>query len=189
MKWLRESEIYNVNITNAFDLLSSFGNGTISGETLELDIQEFRKYSTCPAALLPDLKEYVEKHKKIAADMFITLWKEDFLDSATILFVAYIIDERIITFGSRWEEEFQIESIKQWEAKNSLDSELSENYGRCLAWFIQNLLVYESDWTRYGNAKEYTLCSSLQEFLFERSDTLADKLNDVKKAHYFELPF
>ena len=69
-------------------------------------------------------------------------------------------------FGDRWMAEGEIENIRQWESKNTLDSTLSNNYGSCLEFFVQNELVYASSWTSYGNPREYTLFPSLQELLF-----------------------
>ena len=64
-------------------------------------------------------------------------------------------------FGDRWMAEGEIENIRQWESKNTLDSTLSNNYGSCLEFFVQNELVYASSWTSYGNPREYTLFPSL----------------------------
>ena len=79
--------------------------------------------------------------------------------------------------------------IKQWEDKNTLDSSLSKSYGSCLEFLVQNNLVYESDWTSYGNPREYSLCPSLQEFLFNCPVEIAEKLQKIKDAYYCNLPF
>jgi len=187
--WLHKSEIYDVNVDNGFDLLSSFDGGTVTDGTLEFGINTFREYSANAATILPELEESVNSHKKLAIDTFKALWSADTLDAVIGLFVAYIVDERMYSFGDRWMAEGQIESIKEWENKNTLDFMLSKNYGRCLAVFIQNDLVYESDWTSYGNPKEYTLCPSLQKFLFDCPIEFAKTLQKIKDAHYCELPF
>ncbi len=187
--WLHKSEIYDVNVDNAFDLLSSFDGGAVTDGTLEFGINTFREYSTNAATILPELEECVNSHRKLAIDTFKALWSADTLDAAIGLFVAYIVDEGMYSFGDRWMAEGQIESIKEWESKNTLNFMLSKNYGRCLAVFIQNDLVYESDWTSYGNPKEYTLCPSLQEFLFNCPIEFAKTLQKIKDAHYCELPF
>lgn len=111
------------------------------------------------------------------------------IDEVIMLFIAYIIDERICAFGNRWLADSQVESIKHWEEKCSLDSTLSSNYGSCLEFFVQNNLVYASGWTSYGNAREYTLCPSLQAHLFSCPEYIADKLNEVKEKFICELPF
>lgn len=111
------------------------------------------------------------------------------LDDGDMLFVAYIIDEKVVSFGARWQAEAQIADIKAWEAKNSLDPTLSDNYGKALGLFIQNRLVYESAWTSYGNAKEFSLCSSARQWLLQNPSELEELLAAVKNAHTYELPF
>ncbi len=187
--WFYKSEIYDVNVDNAFDLLSSFDGGAITDGALEFGINTFREYSEKAGAILPELEECVNSHRKLAIDTFKALWCNDTLDTVIGLFVAYIVDERICLFGNRWMAEEQIESIKEWESKNTLDFMLSSNYGRCLEVFIQNNLVYESNWTSFGNPKEYTLCPSLQKFLFNCPIEFAEALEKIKNTHYLELPF
>lgn len=189
IEWLNKGEIYGVNVDNAFDLLSSLGSGAVTNNTLEFGIDAFRKYSLNAASLLPLLKSCLESHVRLAADTFKALWDADTLDSITGLFIAYIIEERMSSFGDRWMAEGQIESIKQWESKNTLDSTLSENYGSCLELFKQHNLVYESSWTSYGNPREYTLCVSLRDLLFNHSGEYDEELQKIKDAHYFDLPF
>lgn len=188
-QWLNESEIYHVNVDNAFDLLSSMSGGSVNDGTLELGIESLRKYSANAAAVLPELKECVDRHTKLSVDTFKEIWKSDVFNSATRLFVAYIIDEKMRSFGNRWMAEAQIEDIKLWENKNQLDSELSSNYGSCLELFVQHDLVYESSWTSYGNPRQYSLCPSLQEFLFNCPKEVLEETQNVKQAHNFELPF
>lgn len=187
--WLHKSEIYDVNIDNAFDLLTSFDGGAVINDTLEFGIGTFREYSVNSATMLTELSECVNRHIKIAADTFKDLWASNTWTPIMGLFVAYIVDEGMYSFGSRWMADAQIEDIKQWESKNSLDSMLSNNYGKCLEVFIQNDLVYESNWTSYGNPKEYTLCPSLQKFLLTSPSEFAETLRKIKDAHYCEIPF
>ena len=111
------------------------------------------------------------------------------LDSTTKLLFAYIFDERMCSFGSRWMADAQIKSIKQWESKNWLDSTLSDNYGSALQFLIENDFVYESDWTSYRNPRAYTLCPSLQALLFNCPEELCQELQKIQSEHQAELPF
>lgn len=187
--WLHKNEIYNINVDNAFDLLSSFDGGAVNNDTLEFGIEAFRKYSANAKSLIPALKECVDCHTKVAANSFKSLWDSDDLDKTMLLFIAYIVDERMCNFGDRWMADGQIESIKNWEDKNTLDSTLSKNYGSCLQFLVQNDLVYEASWTSYGNPREYSLCVSLQELLFNCPKEYIEKLQKVKNTHYDDLPF
>lgn len=187
--WLNESEIYDVDLENAFDLLSSFEGGVVNNNILEFGIAAFRQYSANSKNVLPELKKCVDSHTKLAVDTFKTIWTSESLDSVLTLFIAYIVDERMRAFGDRWMAEGQIESIKQWEEKNTLDSVLSSNYGSCLEFFVQNSLVYASSWTSHGNPREYSLCPSLQDFLFNCPLEIKEELKKVKDEHYYALPF
>lgn len=189
VEWLRENEIYDVNVDNAFDLLSSFDGSSVNDDTLELGIDEFRKYSTNASTILSDLKKHVDQHIKLAADTFKSIWNPNTLDSTIMLFLAYIVDERIRLLGAGWMEDEQLKSIIQWESQNALDSTLSSNYSGCLKFFIQNDLVYESDWTRYGNPRKYTLHSSLRKLLFNCPADIIEELQKIKSIHDRSLPF
>ncbi|MBR3611381.1 MAG: toll/interleukin-1 receptor domain-containing protein [Oscillospiraceae bacterium] len=184
-KWLEENEIYDVNVDNAFDLLSTLEGGKYDNGVLELGIEIFRKYSANTEPAMQEFKKSVDSHTKLSTDVFGMLWESGKVDTIAKLFVAYIIEEKIETFGDRWMADMQIESIKQWEDKNTLDSELSSNYGSCLGFFIQNGFVYESDWTSYGNPRSYTLQPSLKKYLFECPDELIEELQRVKNEHDF----
>lgn len=187
MQWLNTEEIYNVNIDNAFDLLSSFDNGKVVNDTLEFGIQAFRQYTSQSSEILPYLKECVKQHTKLAIDSFQKLWTS--FDSKMLLFTSYIIDERMNTFGDRWKAEGQIKDIKRWEEKCNLNCELSSNYGYCLEFFVQNGFVYASDWTGPGNVREYTLCPSLMKYLFYNSQDIADSIQHTKNDNQNELSF
>ena len=189
--WLYTDEIFEVNIDNAFDLLSSVGGGSVVDDTLELGIDLFRKYSANAQSLLTGLKEYVDQHRRLASDMFMKLWNANTLDTITLLFICYIVDERIESFGDRWMAEGQIRNIQQWEIKHSLDSTLSSNYGTSLQFLIQNNLVHESSWTSYGNPREYSLYPSIRNLLFNCPKGIQEALQTIKDKHYQdqELPF
>lgn len=189
IEWLHKKEIYNVNVDNAFDLLSSFDDSKVINDTLELGIKKFKEYSANADKLITTFQPYIEVHMKLAADTFKELWESDTTDSILVLFVAYIIENKTNCFGARWMAEGEIENIKQWEYKNSLESILSNNYGRCLETFIQHDLVYESSWTSYGNPRAYTLCPSLQELLFNCSENYIERVNSLKLKYSLDRPF
>lgn len=186
--WLQDAEIYDVNVENAFDLLSTIGNGDFIDDTLELNIDVFRRYSVNATSMVNELQPIVNAHKILSADKFKEMWNNNFNDCMK-LFIAYIVDEKINTFGDRWMQEAQIKNIKTWEDKYSLCNTLSSNYGQCLSVFIYNRFVYESEWTSQGNARAYSLCTSLKDLLFNNSNEFVEELQQVKREYYFELPF
>lgn len=188
LEWLSDCEICGVNVDNAFDLLSSWGKGAVIDNTLEFDVNTFRKYSANAAKILPSLKKCVEQHTKLSSDTFKKIWGGVELDAKINLFLAYVVDEQVCSFGSRWKEGEQVKQIEQWESKNKLDNALSSNYKSCLDFFIQNELLYENSWTTYGNPREYVLRPSLRELLFNCPREVMEKLQIVKDAHHLISP-
>lgn len=188
-KWLQDMEIYDVNVDNAFDLLSTLGDGIVDNDTLELSTDVFRKYSANHTQIIGELESIIKVHINLSSERFVNLWDNCIFDDTMKLFIAYIVDEKMDVFGDRWMAEAQISHIKKWEEKNVLDSTLSSNYGNCLSFFVHNRFVYESDWNSHGNAREYKLCPSLKELLFSASEDVLNELKTVKDAYYFDLPF
>lgn len=190
--WLRNNEVYDVDIDNAFDLLSSFDGGKIEKGTLILGVTAFRKYTSDSESIMMELEKYVDNHKRLSVDQFKRLWKDGAVSNIQKLFVEYIIEEKVYHFGSSWKTEKQVESIKKWESKNNLNSTLSSNYEKCLDFLVQNKLVYESDWTSYSNPKEYTLYNSVKNFLFNFPEKYIKELNDVTEiyqSYELDLPY
>lgn len=189
LRWLQDMEIYNVNVDNAFDLLSTLENGCIVDGTLELSNDIFREYLSKSEQIIEELQPVINSHIDLSSERFKRMWNTSKFDDIVKLFIAYIVDEKINKFGDRWMAEGQIEDIKKWEDKYVLDSTLSSNYGKCLSLFIHNRFVYESDWTSYGNARAYTLYSSLNELLFDAPAAIVEELIKIKETYYYELPF
>ncbi len=187
--WLIQSEIYDVNLENGFDLLSSLGAGCVNNDTLELDITLFRQYSLNSEPIMTEFKQCVDKHTKLSSDTFNALWNSNSFDDIQKLFIAYIVDERMCSLGTRWKAENQIKDIKNWEEKNMLIHYLSKNYGTCINFFIENFLVYKSRWTKYGNPCEYSLQFSLKNFLLNCPIEIKQELEKVKNNPNFVLPF
>lgn len=178
--WLTENEISNINVANALDLLATAGWGslTIEGKNavFELEISHFRSLSKAADEITDPLKETVVQHRRLSKDWFVAMWDTDQFDENDLLFISYIRDENVFSYGDRWMADGQIESIKQWETKHSLEAVLSENYGKCLNKFIENRFVYESSWTSYGNPRAYSLHKSLKTYFLSKDFAYDDKL-------------
>ena len=188
-QWLYDEELFDINIDNAFDLLSHTTGGTLSQDTLELGFDEFKALTINAEYLVVELKPVIERHRKLAADIFVDIWKSGKINDLIKLFIAYVVDERVQYYGSRWKAEEQVRNIIEWETKTSLDSTLSNNYGAALEFFIHNGLVYEVAWTSFGNPKEYSLRRTLREVLFNCPDYILEELAIVKDRHEFKFPF
>lgn len=187
LSWLQADEIYDVNVDNAFDLLSMLGNCKTTEDVLEFDIDLFKKLIETDYA--STVRGCLISHQQLGSEGIFRLWKADKFDDACKLFLAYIMEEHVTTFGDRWLAEHQIAHIKEWEGKNFLDETLSLNYSACLNFFIQNHFVFEYSWTSYGNPREYRLCPSLEQLLLVDGVDFADELEYIKSQHGCALPF
>lgn len=165
ISWLTHEEIYNIDTANAFDLIAANYGKLNANDDLELEITSFRKLLNLSQPQFADLEACFNQHKILSKNTFCALWSNNKFDDIDCLFLSYIIEERISSFGDRWKSESQIYHISEWENKNDLKSTLSINYGTCLNKFILHNLVNATDWTSYGNPREYTLCSSLKKYL------------------------
>lgn len=189
IKWLIHNEIKNVNIDNAFDLLSCIGKSKLFDDILELDYDVFNSIISIEEEKLETMKVCVEAHTILSSEVFKDKWEKGEFDDVIKLFISYIVDERISDFGDRWMAQSQEVNIKAWEEKHSLDSVLSNNYSKCLSLFIYNDFVYESDWTSHGNPRQYSLYDSLENLLFNCPSVYFDELSRIKQEHTFDLPF
>ncbi len=188
-KWLNEEEIYDINLDNAFDLLATIGCGRNDQNELELDIEYFRNFSVQTNELLEKLYENVKNHTIKSSSTFNKLWDSGGFDDIDKLFIAYIVEEKMVTFGDRWMAKRQVEQIKEWESKNNINGNLSKNYTRCLNYFIENKLVSVLSFTDHGNPREYCLRESVKELLLSDNICYKNELIEVKEAFYFDLPF
>ena len=186
---MEQNEIYDINVDNALDLLSSLGTGRYENGTLELDINVFRKYTASANDILPKLETTVDRYKILSKNRFVELWDAGALSDIDKLFAGYIIQFRVTTLGDAWQMDSQIKHIQQWEEKYSLDDSLSSSYSRCLSLFVDNRLIYESNWTDHGNVKEHTICPSLKSYLFDSSFPYADEIASIMETHTYQLPF
>lgn len=186
--WLNKNEIYDVDVENAFDLLSTIDGGIIVNDSIEIGIQFFRECIMNADQLTQSLEHCVKQHVIHASSTFMKVCTS--FDTIEWLFVAYIVDRKMYSYGSRWMSEIQIKDIKEWERNNFLDESLSNNYGRCLEVFIQNSLVHECDWTQYGNPREYSLNESLKLLLSSgKNQLINEKTTEARNKHYGDIPF
>lgn len=188
-KWLQDLEIYDINIDNAFDLLSNLGQGKYDDESLEIDVNVFRKNMLISEEYISKLKNIVTEHQKLSAVEFDNMWNLEQFDDIDKLFIAYIIETNSTSFGTRTYANMQIEDIKNWENNNFLQNIVSANYGKCLNLFIDKDFVYETSWTSYNNPREYTLCNSLKNYLLNRSFLYRDELINLIDKYEEKLPF
>ncbi len=179
--WVNENEIDDINIDNAFDLLTSSGFGKEYQGRFEIGIETFRHFSSIRNDYLKKLSPFLDKHKYPRIMEFINLWNSGKTDDYLKLFCAFICDERI----SRLEitQKFH-KKISQWEANNELDSTLERNYHKCVNEFSEYGFAYDN-----RNFSQLILFPSVKELLFNPPQKYAAEFARVKDKYKVELPF
>lgn len=185
--WLQNNEVFNVNINNGFDLLSYLGNSIYENDNFEMDITYFRKFSSQKDEVINTLKPIINNHYEKVSNKFINLWQRNVFSNDMKLFLLYIIENRISKLGDRWKADNEINSLSEWVNNNSIPVSVANNYSVYLNSLITNNLIYESEWTSYGNPREYTLYNSLQEYLFSENFPYNSELQELKNIS--RIPF
>ena len=121
------------------------------------------------------------------SNKFINLWQRNVFSNDMKLFLLYIIENRISKLGDRWKADNEINSLSEWANNNSIPVSVANNYSVYLNSLITNNLIYESEWTSYGNPREYTLYNSLQEYLFSENFPYNSELQELKNIS--RIPF
>lgn len=187
LKWLQKKELFNIDVNNGFDLLSFLGESKYETEIFELDINYFRKFINQKKDFMASVRPILLNHFEKVANKFINLWQRNVFNDEMKLFLLYIIDNKIFKLGNRWKADFEINSLSEWVNNNSLPITIPNNYNEYLNILILNKLVFESDWTSYGNPREYTLYNSLQNLLFNKNFPYYSELQNLKQIS--EIPF
>lgn len=183
-QWLLDEELYGVNVHNAFTLLADWSGGKYDGERLAFGISLFRELIQRKNDFIGKYLEVLDNHRIRSSEVFKNLWDAGKLNNEDKLFAGYVIEKHRTEFGDRWMAREQIEDIKLWERETGAGELLSSKYGDVLNFYIENHLVYASDWTSYGNPKEYTLCRSLKDYLFSDVFNKTDEINEIKLSEF-----
>lgn len=100
--WIEACELDDINVESVFDLLSVYGSNILKDEMLALDAELFRSLIN-KTINIEDYKAIFEARQNFRDKQFLNLWNTNEFDDILKLFVAYIVDERVSTLGSRWQ--------------------------------------------------------------------------------------
>lgn len=108
---------------------------------------------------------------------------EDKLTTEELLFIYYIIDTARIKLGTGWQEDFEIQRIKEWETIKGLNNTLSTSYGSTVRRFELRKYTIVSAFTGSGNPKEVTLTEDIQEKILDFPSKLFSKIESVAQSN------
>ena len=169
LKWCIEEEIYEVNYDNAQLLLPVVEEKT----DIQLEVAKFRSLLKQKDYYLSLYEPSVDNHRRLSSYTIREMWDE--LPDIEKLLIIYSTETNNRSLGDRWLAESEIESIKRWQQKSGLDNALSDGYSEALHTLVNRDVLYPTDWTSYGNVKEYSFHKSAWNYINSGC------LNDVKE--------
>lgn len=179
-QWCVEEEIYEVNYDNARLLLP-----VVEGkEDIQLDVARFRSLLKQKDYYLSLYKTSVDNHRRLSSYTIRELW--EVLPDIEKLLIIYSAETNTRSLGDRWEANSEIESIKRWQQNSGLDDALSDGYIEALHSLAKREVLYPSDWTTYGNAKEYTFHKSAWNYI---NSGCLDPIKEYVISRHFGIVF
>ncbi|MGJ1431132.1 toll/interleukin-1 receptor domain-containing protein [Sphingobacterium spiritivorum] len=119
-------------------------------------------------------------------DKFSELILNNKLKDEELLLLYYVIDRSKFTLMSGWQEQNEIQNIKEWEEINEISALLSRNYSSTLNRFEIRGFIEVSDVTSYGNPKEYKIKDEIAEHLLDLDNNLLEVINNCLKRNFQE---
>lgn len=189
--WLKEMEILDVNLNNAFALIAGLEKSSYDSATekITLDIEFFRKMIAKQMEFTKLLQPVLKKHQQLSSDRFTEMWNNGIFKDTDKLLLAYILKNRVVDLGTGWMEKIQIEAIQRWEREVDILGDLSCSYGAAVSLLFENDLVYISEWTKYNQPRKYSLCPSLRKLFFVGKCPYECDLDAVVEKFKNDLPF
>jgi len=101
------------------------------------------------------------------------------LKDEELLLIKYIIDTTRVKLGTGWQEDHEVQNIKEWEDINGLNNNLSLNYSSAIRRFDLRRYTEVSAYTSSGNPKEVCLTEEIQEKIIDFPEKLLNILDET----------
>ncbi|MCT4671700.1 MAG: hypothetical protein N4A37_00410, partial [Prolixibacteraceae bacterium] len=157
-----------------------------------------------PVTTNKDIKEkaiqtnpILTKGQDSVVENFRTAILQNQLEDEQMLLIYYMKSTSKYALGERSRLEDELRDIKEWQKIHSYNDCLYNNYSSCLRNLKMRNFLKETDFTSYGNPKEFTLVDELQPFLLNMPYDLMSKINEAitrtqkkeEKDEEFNWPF
>lgn len=109
-----------------------------------------------------------------------------------IILLHYIIETGRVKLGTGWQENYEVEHIKEWEDINELKNLLSEKYNGVIKRFELRKYTEVSNITSSGNPKEVTLIPEISDNILDLPLDVINIINKVveqNKKYPNDIPF
>lgn len=119
---------------------------------------------------------------------FINLITSQKLKEDELILLHYIIETGRFKLMTGWQEQNEIDNIKEWEIINEIENKLSRNYSSILKRYELRGFTEVSAVTSSNNPKELKIKEEISEHLLDLPDNvLSVILESVNKSHYVYL--
>lgn len=108
------------------------------------------------------------------------------LKDEELILLHYIIERGKFSLMTGWQEQSEIENIKEWEEIHDISPILSKNYPSILKRFLIRGFLEVSEVTSYGNPKEFKMKDEIAEQLLDLDENLLNIINDCLKRNHYE---
>lgn len=176
----------------SIDSISSLNKNTVEIKTDEntVKIENIQKPTLPTSESVKTLKSIpskaTESIKNSLFDKFSDLIINNKLKDEELLLIYYVIDRSKFTLMTGWQEDNEIQNIKEWEEINDINFLLSKNYSQTLKRFEIRGFIEVSDLTSYGNPKEFKIKDEISEHLLDLNEDLLEIINDCLKRNFQE---
>lgn len=116
---------------------------------------------------------------------FINLIISQKLKEDELILLHYIIETGRFKLMTGWQEQNEIDNIKEWEVINEIDNKLSKNYSSILKRFELRGLTEVSAVTSSNNPKELKIKDEISEHLLDLPENALNVIMEsINKSHY-----
>ncbi len=168
-RWLVEEELDRGNPAAGLALLAERGYGLLlPGENdppFAMKMPIFEQLTRQKELFLEVLRPVFERHRQLRSALFLQALSQRALGPVDLLFVSYLLEEQVVSFGADPWKEGAVGGVIRWERKNHLMPALSRDYFGCLTRFLRRDFLYESTFRFDQTPLEYRLHRSLQVLL------------------------
>lgn len=105
-----------------------------------------------------------------------------------LILLHYIIETGRFKLMTGWQEQNEINNIKEWEVINEIDSKLSKNYTSILKRFELRGFTEVSAVTSSDNPKELKIKEEISQHLLDLPKDIQDLINNAISKNHFEHP-
>lgn len=105
-----------------------------------------------------------------------------------LLLLHYVIETGRFKLMTGWQEQNEIDNIKEWEVINEIDSKLSKNYSSILKRFELRGFTEVSAVTSSNNPKELKIKEEISQHLLDLPKEIHDLIDEAVSKNHFEHP-